>query len=252
MHAPPAARTLALLRRHGWNATSFQVLGPGYRYWFDGDEACVAYWDTGRAWVAAGAPIAPTHAVPEAARRFVAAAQAARRRACFFATESRFAAHPALDGAAGGPLASLRIGEQPVWDPAAWTRTVHAAAGLRAQLGRARAKGVTVRALAPAELAAPGAAARAAVERLIGGWLATRRLPPMAFLLQVTAFDHLDERRCFVAEREGRVVGFLSAAPVYARGGWLIQDLLRASGAPNGTNELFRLRALRRRPAVRC
>src|SRR5581483_10517179 len=28
-------RALALLRRHGWNATSFQILEPGFLYWFD-------------------------------------------------------------------------------------------------------------------------------------------------------------------------------------------------------------------------
>ena len=45
-------RVLALLKRHGWNATSFQILEPGFRYWFDGDSdgdgdgddaACVGY-----------------------------------------------------------------------------------------------------------------------------------------------------------------------------------------------------------------
>ena len=54
--APAHTRVLDLLRQHGWNATSFQVLEPGFEYWFDAD-ACVAYVDTGRAWVAAGAPI---------------------------------------------------------------------------------------------------------------------------------------------------------------------------------------------------
>ena len=31
-------RVLAVLRRHGWNATSFQVLGPAFHYWFDGGD----------------------------------------------------------------------------------------------------------------------------------------------------------------------------------------------------------------------
>jgi len=52
-------RVLALLKRYGWNATSFQILEPGFRYWFLGDEACVGYVDTGRAWVAAP-PVAAT------------------------------------------------------------------------------------------------------------------------------------------------------------------------------------------------
>src|SRR5215470_5706368 len=66
-------RALAVLRRHGWNATSFQILEPGFRYWFEAD-VCVAYIDTGSAWVAAGAPIGPPHLVPAAAQRFVVAA----------------------------------------------------------------------------------------------------------------------------------------------------------------------------------
>ena len=28
-------RVLGLLRRHGWNSTSFQVLEQGFAYWFD-------------------------------------------------------------------------------------------------------------------------------------------------------------------------------------------------------------------------
>ena len=50
-----ATRVLTLLERYGWNATSFQILEPGFRYWFDGDDACVGYVDTGRAWVASKA-----------------------------------------------------------------------------------------------------------------------------------------------------------------------------------------------------
>ena len=36
---PERRRVLAVLRRHGWNATSFQVLEPGFRYWFADDDA---------------------------------------------------------------------------------------------------------------------------------------------------------------------------------------------------------------------
>jgi len=130
------ARALALLRRHGWNATSFQILEPGFRYWFDSgggeNEACVAYIDTGSAWVAAGAPIAEPERAPDAALRFVAAAAVHRRRACFFGTEDRFTT--------AVPFAAMRIGEQPAWDPGAWDEILRGAGSLRAQIRRARAK----------------------------------------------------------------------------------------------------------------
>ena len=35
-------RALELLKRYGWNATSFQSLEPGFRHWFDPDgDGCV-------------------------------------------------------------------------------------------------------------------------------------------------------------------------------------------------------------------
>lgn len=81
-------RVLALLERHGWNATSFQVLGAGFRYWFAGDDACVGYVDTGRAWVAAGPPIAAPERLAETAAAFARAAAAAGRRVCIIALAS--------------------------------------------------------------------------------------------------------------------------------------------------------------------
>jgi phosphatidylglycerol lysyltransferase len=83
-----AVRTL--VRGHGWNATSFQVLEPGYRYLFVGSDACVAYVDTGSAWVAAGSPLAALDRMAAVTAAFVGAARAAGRRACLFATEERF------------------------------------------------------------------------------------------------------------------------------------------------------------------
>lgn len=70
----------AQLVRHGWNATSFQVLEPGFRYFWDGPDACIAYVDTGAAWVTAGAPLAEVARFAAAMERFCAAARAARRR----------------------------------------------------------------------------------------------------------------------------------------------------------------------------
>jgi phosphatidylglycerol lysyltransferase len=224
-----AARALALLRRHGWNATSFQILEPGFRYWFDA-EVCVAYIDTGGAWVAAGAPIGPGHLVPAAAQRFVVAAGGNGRRACFFGTEDRFAA--------ASPFAAMRIGEQPVWDPCTWDDTLKGAASLRAQIRRATAKGVEVRPFDPRLLAQAGEDRRE-VERLIARWQAAHPMPPMGFLVQLHLDSALEERRLFGAYSAGALVGFLSMVPVFARAGWFIEDLLRVPEAPNGTAELL-------------
>jgi phosphatidylglycerol lysyltransferase len=131
------------------------------------------------------------------------------------------------------------VGEQPEWDPADWDATVKGARSLREQLRRARAKGVVVRALSAEEVSDAGAPTRRAVDALIARWSQGHPMPPMGFLVQVHAYDHTAERRWFIAERDGAVVGFLAAVPVYARGGWFFEDLLRDPAAPNGTAELL-------------
>lgn len=223
-------RVLASIQRHGWNSTSFQTLEPGFDYWFEGDDACVGYVDTGAAWVAAGAPIAPAERLAEIAAHFAAAARAQGRRVCCFGTEARF------EEAVGWP--SLRIGDQPVWAPEDWDAGLRASRSLREQLRRARAKGVAVRELGAGELA-PGHPVRTRLEALIARWLATRPIAPMGFLVQLDPFSIPEEKRTFVAEREGAIVGFLAVIPVYARGGWFFEDLLRDPDAPNGTIELI-------------
>jgi phosphatidylglycerol lysyltransferase len=226
------ARVLELLRRHGWNATSFQVLEPTFRYWSDAeDDACVAYFETAGAWVAAGAPIASEERLPAVALGFVNAAKGARRRACFFAVEKRFLAIPGFD--------TLLIGEQPVWAPNAWEQVLRAKRGLREQIRRARAKGVRVRRVSVAEIEDRHSSAHRGIEALVDAWLRAKPMAPMGFLVDVEPFAHAAERRYFVAQLGEAQVGVLVAVPVYTRGGWLFEDLLRDRRAPNGTTELL-------------
>ena len=224
------ARVLRLLQVHGWNATSFQILEPGFRYWFHGDDGCVAYVDTGRAWVVAGAPITAPVRFAEVATAFQAAAARAGRRVGFFATEPRF--HQALRWPA------LQIGEQPSWAPSDWAGTIERSRSLREQLRRARAKGVSVRRLDPSELG-ESHPTRVQLDTLIARWLASRPMEAMGFLVQVHPYRFPEERRSFVAEQGGEVVGFLGVVPVYARRGWFFEDFLAHPRAPNGTIELL-------------
>jgi phosphatidylglycerol lysyltransferase len=239
------ARVLSLLRAHGWNATSFQVLEEGFRYAFDERvDACVAYIETGGAWVVAGAPIAAPSECAEVCARFLARAGAARRRTCFFAVEDRFL-HATR-------LPSMRVGEQPVWDATRWDECLHASKSLREQLRRARAKGVVARAVEAETMGDPQSPERRAAETTIARWVASRGMAPMGFLVDVQPFAFPSERRYFVAEHDRRVVAFLACVPVYAREGWLLEDLLRDPRAPNGTAELVvdaAMRALAREGA---
>jgi phosphatidylglycerol lysyltransferase len=78
-----------------------------------------------------------------------------------------------------------------------------------------------------------------ALSRCLTEWLATRGLPPLHFLVEPASLSLLEDRRVFVAERRGEVVGFLIASPVPARAGWLLEQIVRGRAAPNGTAELL-------------
>ncbi|NUP10174.1 MAG: DUF2156 domain-containing protein [Polyangiaceae bacterium] len=231
VRVPDRERAFALVQRHGWNSTAFQTLEGGYSYFFHGEDACVAYVDTGGAWVAAGAPLAPPEALGDVVAAFVEAAQRAGKRCCFFATEER------LHHAAPDRLRSVRIGEQPVWDPQGWPAVLKAHRSLREQLRRARAKGVTVRPVRPEEL--EGGQTHDAMAHLADAWLARRRMLPMSFLVRVEPFTYPEHRQVFVAERSGNIVAFAAAIPVPSRNGWFLEDLIVAADAPNGTSEVL-------------
>lgn len=222
-------RVLELLRRYGTQVTSFQVLEPGFSYWFDGEEACVAYRELPGAWVAAGAPLAPADRVGPVMERFAEAARAQGRRAQFFAVEPQVVPEG---------FEVLPIGARPEWDPVEWEQGLKGHRSLREQLRRSKAKGVRVRRAAPEELE-EGRPLRAAVDTLIARWLAAKPMPAMGFLVDLHPYGFGEARRYFVAEQEGRLAGFLAAVPIFARGGWLFEDLLRDPDAPNGTPELL-------------
>ncbi len=241
---PPAQSLLGLVERYGCETTSFQVLEQGTRFWSDGEgEGLVAFVDTGAAWVSAGAPLCPPERYDALTTAFIFAARSSGRRACFCAVEEPFA-H-------SRNLKALQIGLQPTWDPHRWPDTLKAVRSLREQLRRARAKGVQVRRLKPEELR-PGTCTRMALERLSQSWLSSKGGPALTFLLHLQLFSFLDQRRSFIAEREGVPVGLLSAIPIYGRQGWFFEDLVRAPDAPNGTAESLIDAAMRECAAEDC
>jgi len=224
----PRVRAFDLVRRYGRCTVAFQTLETGFRYWFDGDDAMVAYVDTGGAWVAGGGPIAPAERLVEVARAFTDAADAHGKRACFFACEQTLA----------DAMPNIQIGEQPVWRAAEWETIVRSNSSLRYQLNRARNKGVRVRGISEVELETEPEL-RAQIAELAVQWQATKRMAPMSFLVQLEPFSYATERVLFIAEREGALVGLASAVPVYAANRLFIEDLLRSTRAPNGTSELL-------------
>jgi phosphatidylglycerol lysyltransferase len=217
--------------RYGWNATAYQILNPGISHWFaERGDAVIGYVPSGHVLVVAGAPVCSLESLARVAREFEDFARSAGRKVCYFGAGERLESIYRSDG----EHSIVGLGAQPSWAPVGWPAIVTGKASLRAQLNRARNKGVSV-----SRWTSDRASDAPELRERLAEWLATRRLPTLHFLVEPETLDRLADRRVFVAEREGRVVGFLVASPVPARQGWLIEQIIRGNGAANGTAELL-------------
>jgi phosphatidylglycerol lysyltransferase len=223
------ARARELVLRHGWNAAAYQILNPGMRLWFSRDgDAVAGFAEWGRVRVVAGAPVCAPERLPAVAAELEADARAQGSALCYFGAGARL---EALLGSSSG-YSRILLGAQPVWDPSEWPAILSRRPSLRAQLNRARNKGVTVR-----EWPRERASASPELRRCLGEWLVHRRMPTMHFLVEPRILGRLWDRRVFVAERAGVPVGFLVASPIPGRKGWLTEQFVRGKDAPNGTAE---------------
>lgn len=215
---------------HGWNATVYQTLNRGIDHWYtEAGDAFVGYVTRAGVRVVAGAPVCAETRLPAVIVEFERDAAGAGQRVCYFAAGERLErVRRTMSGSA-----EVVLGAQPVWHPAVLARTIATRPTLRAQINRARNKGLVVR----EHDANLGSADRAPLERLLEQWLSTRGLPPLHFLVEPYTLDRLGDRRLFVAQRGGVFVGFLVASPVPLRHGWLVEQCVRANLAPNGTTE---------------
>lgn len=221
----------ALVMAHGWNATAYQILNPGIVHWlWPAGEAVVGCFRGRKRWVAAGAPVCAPEHLDAAATAFEREAGRHSARVSWFGADARFRA--TRSGRPG--FSEVPVGAQPVWNPARWPAILAGKASLRAQVNRARNKGVEAVAW-PSERAERNEA----LHRCLGEWLDTRGLPAMHFLVETEILGRLRDRRVFVAERGGEAVAFLVASPVPARRGWLVEQIVRGHGAPNGTGSLL-------------
>ncbi|MHB1327090.1 MAG: phosphatidylglycerol lysyltransferase domain-containing protein [Gemmatimonadales bacterium] len=216
--------------QHGWTSTVYQILNPGIRHWFSSAaDGVVGYVTAGRTRVVAGAPVCALSDLARVAAEFEAEAGAAGQRVCYFGAEGRIEALYRDDP----HHAFLPLGASPSWQPSGWTERLERHSSLRAQLRRARNKGVTVR-----EWPSRVAENHPALTRCLETWLETRGLPPLHFLVEPQTLARLEDRRVFVAESRGVPLVFVVASPVPTRSGWLIEQFVRDPAAPNGATEL--------------
>jgi phosphatidylglycerol lysyltransferase len=224
-------RVYTLLERHAWNVTAYQIVNPGMEHWFsEKGDAVIGYMRRVGLRVVAGAPVCAEARLDAVLAEWEADCARQRERPCYFGAAGRL--FDRLSGRSDHSI--IVLGAQPVWDPRDWPEPGAMRSSLRAQLARARNKGVIVR-----EWSVRDAESSPELRRVLGEWLGDKPIPSLHFLVEPQTLARLRDKRIFVAERDGVPVGFLNAAPVPARSGWLTEQFVRAKDAPNGTVELL-------------
>ena len=199
--------------------------------WFTSDlEGCIGFVRRCGVRVVAGAPVCAESRIARTAAAFEADAKLVGEQVCYFGAASRLKS--ALQSL---PTHSfLEIGAQPAWNPGRWQSILNTHRSLRAQLHRAKNKGVHVD-----EYEASLAAGNCGLLRCFSEWRLSLASPALGFLTESVSLENLTDRRLFVAELKGDPIGFLIATPVPDRNGWLIEQVVRGRSAPNGTSELL-------------
>ncbi len=224
-------RVRALVLRYGWNTTAYQILNPGISHWFSAaEDAVIGFVQHYGVRIVAGAPVCVKERLIDVVAEFEQASATADCRVCYFCAESRL--ETALQNSAQHSM--VLLGAQPTWQPLQWPAIFEQHASLRAQLKRAGNKAVTV-----SEWPVERASREPALLNCLREWLATRSFPTLHFLVEPMTLERLYDRRVFVAERDGEVIGFVVASPVPLRKGWLIEQIIRGKNAVNGTSEMM-------------
>jgi phosphatidylglycerol lysyltransferase len=235
LRADPASsqwlQARSVIRRWGWNVTSYQILNPGFSFWRDPRyDAVVGFIERHGVWVVGGAPVCADEQLLQVMHAFESDAAQTGCGVVYFCAEERLASLAARDPA----RVTFPIGAQPMFLPHALTAELHGHASLRAQLNRARNKGLSVHVWNPGDVTRI-----AQLRRCLDLWRQQRGLPELHFLVETQTFQHLEDRLVFYAERADEPVAFTVVSPIPARDSWLVEQIVRTPAAPNGTAELM-------------
>jgi phosphatidylglycerol lysyltransferase len=238
-----AAVPLALrraVRQYGRHSYVQLLLEPGIEHHtLRCTDGFVGFISAGSVAVSLGDPVCPPEDTRMAVQEFVAAAAERGRDVVFVPVTQTF-----VEATRGDHAVSIAIGDEFLFDVRCYRPTGQRAKKVRCAVHQVRRRGATVHEYLAPPLGPSNPTIECAIRAVAERWRVARSRRAHGQLLAMNLFDAHRPRRYFHVDFAGRLVAFLTCAPIPARNGYLFEDLVRDLDAPNGCSELLVLEAL--------
>jgi phosphatidylglycerol lysyltransferase len=223
-----------LVARYGYNVMALDAVGDHLEtYSRAGIDGALRYRRASGVRLVAGDPLARREDVLGLLVPFLEESRLRRERVVLLPATERLVGDLRAAGLGAG---AIKIGEEGYYDLHDWSLCGRHLKHVRNQINRTARAGIVA---GPLDLRFASDRDLAQIRSIIADWYATRKLPPLDFLMRVDPFDRAEVKRCFVARHQGRIVGYVSCHPAPERNGWLLAEIIRGAGAPEGTTELL-------------
>ena len=227
------------LMKHGRNSMSTLLLYEGFKcYECQAAEGFIGYFDSPRLCVAIGEPVCAPEKHREVTQEFIRFCEASKKDCCLLLVTDEFTGVARDLG-----FMAIQIGEDFIFDVQTYAPRGDHSKKVRSAVNQVRKRGAVVRQYNPS--VSRDIQVEDAINEMAQRWLHSRKFRIKAYFVGLRLFDFEALKRYFYVEHEGRIVAALACSPIYARNGYLFEDLMRDPGAPNGVSELMVLEAIR-------
>jgi phosphatidylglycerol lysyltransferase len=244
-HRADAQRVEELLRAHGNSSVASFALGADVDYFFsDNRRAVIAYRFEADTLLAVGDPVGPEEEIPALLESFARYCADRDWQFAFFQARPERLAHYQRLG-----WRALHIGEEPVLHTRTFTLEGGAVGDVRRSARKAESAGIEVRHFVPGTSAfdpAHDPALAEGIRAISQEWLHAHPGGERGFCMG--RFDPVRLPREWLAvavhAASGRVEGFVTWVPIWARKGWALDLMRRRLEAHTGTMELLIVRSV--------
>ncbi len=219
---PDSEKSYRLQELYGWETTGCQSVPEDVKLWFSSEHPVyTGYVSRFKVRVTTGLPVGPVEHIHSTVAEFEQEAYKSNEIVCYLGVQRKNLLPPSHS--------SIRIGAQPVWNPAVLSERFHERGSLRAQVRRTHNKGLKVEEW-PIQCLHSLSSLRICLDQ----WLARLPMAPLRFLTDPYILDRMRNHRIFIAFRNDSPAAYLVLTPIPGRSGWLAEQIIRGNKAPNG------------------